>query len=190
VRRAIFTTIATAAAAAAAVTMGSAPAALADDGPTATSFTITTSGVLSLTTPASAPLGTANTTAHTLSAGLGDVVVADGTTPTDGAWTASVAISVPFTNGLTAPNLATIPNGNVQYDPVAACTNAGPGTGTFTAGTAAAFPDSAGTLTAMTAASLAGDTTCTWDPTITVTLDGSPAGHYTGTILHSLTGTG
>lgn len=186
-RKAFFTTIATVAAAAAAVTMGSAPAALAADGPTSTSFTIESTGTLSLTTPATADLGSANTTTGTLTGSLGDVVVADGTTPTDGSWTASVAISVPFTNGLTGADLATIPDANVSYDPVADCVNSGPGTGVFTKGAAGAMTAS---VTAMTAATLAGDTTCTWTPNITVALDGSPKGTYTGTILHSLTGSG
>jgi hypothetical protein len=142
--------------------------------------------VLSLTTPNTAGLGTADTTAGTLSGALGEVVVADGTTPTDGSWTTSVSISAPFTNGLTGANLATIPDANISYF-APACTKSGPGTGTFTPGAGGAMT---GTQTAMTAASLAGDTTCTWNPTITVNLDGSPAGTYSGTILHSLTGAG
>ncbi len=186
-RRAIFTTIATVATAAAAVTMGSAPAALAatdPSGDTPTTFTITSTGVLAITVPVSADLGSQVTTAGTLTGSLGSVEVLDGTTPDDGTWTTTVAITTPFNNGGTAAS-DTIPDSNLSYAP-GACTPGGPGTGTFTPGSGGAMTAS---QTAMVGSALFGDTTCTWTPSITVTLDGSPAGTYSGTITHSVTGT-
>jgi hypothetical protein len=127
--------------------------------------------------------------------------VTDGTAPDDGSWTTTVAITSPFTiSGTGTTGTTTIPNGNINYNPGTSCAvgtsptgtdciPSGPGTGTFTAGSATDFPASAGTFTAFSGGSLFGDTSVVWDPVITVTLDGSPAGLYTGTIEHSVTGT-
>ncbi len=175
--------MATAAAAMVAVAMGSAPAALASDGPTSTSFTLTTTGLLSISTPGTADLGSADiNTSTTLSDPLGDVTVTDNTSPDNGSWTATVEMSVPFTTGAGTTN-ETIPDSDVNYDATAGCTST-TGTGTFT-GFAG---DLTNPITAFTGTGLFGDNACTWDPTITVTFPtGVAAGTYNGTILHSVT---
>lgn len=166
---------------------GSAPAALAANGPTNATFTLTSSGSLVLTTPASADFGPNAISSGTVSGSLGDVTVADGRTPDHGTWTTTVAMPTPFHIDGSGTN-EVIPNSGVNYNPgTTACTNTGTGTGTFSPGTALAVGSG---ITAYSASELIGDTTCAWNPVITVTLPtGIVAGVYSGTILHSITGT-
>ncbi len=181
-------TIATAATAAAAVTMGSAPAALADTSPTTATFTLSSTGFLTIAAQPTADLGPAHTTDASVSGTLGNVEVSDLTSPDNGTWTATVAITTPFHTDSSASANETIPNTDVSYDPGTSCTAGGPGTGTFTPGTGGAFPDSTTGISAFGGSALFGDTTCTWAPTLTVTIPaGSPSGTYTGVLLHSVT---
>jgi hypothetical protein len=178
-------TIATAAAAAAAVTMGSAPAALADTSPTTATFTLSSTGLLTIAAQANADLGSHLTSDTSVSGSLGSVEVADLTSPDNGTWTATVAMTTPFHTLTGASSNETIPNTDVSYDPGTSCTVGGPGTGTFTPGAGGVLDV---TRPAFAGSALFGDTTCTWLPALTVTLPaGSPVGTYTGALLHSVT---
>ena len=177
--------ITTAAAAAAAVTIGSAPAALADTSPTTATFTLSSEGSLTIAAQLSADLGSHLTSDATISGSLGSVEVADLTSPDDGSWTATVAMTTPFHTATGASESETIPNSDVSYDPGTSCTKGGPGTGTFTPGAGGVLD---ATKPAFAGTALFGDTTCTWLPSLTVTLPaGSPIGTYTGELLHSVT---
>ena len=110
-------TIATAAAAAAAVTMGSAPAALAADGPTSSTtatFALSSTGFLTIAAQSTADLGDAHTTDTSISGSLGGVEVSDLTSPDNGTWTATVGMTTAFhTDSAGSPN-ETIPNTDVS----------------------------------------------------------------------------
>jgi hypothetical protein len=180
--RKTFFTIVTAAAATAAVAMGSAPAALAASGPTDTTFTLSSTGLLSITTPDTADLGTGSTSDPSISGDLGNVTVTDARSPDNGTWTVTVSMETAFHVDGGGVN-ETIPDADVSYDPGTGCTES-TGNGTFAAGVAG---DLAAPRTAFSASALFGDNSCTWDPAITVTIpSGSPAGDYSGTILHSV----
>ncbi len=146
---------------------------------TTTTFDVN-GGLLTITTPDTAALGTVPIGAPTVSAALGSVIVDDERGTLGGSWTASV-ISTDFTTGGAAP-AETVPAASVAYAPGAA--TATTGTGTFTPGPGGAMDTS---QTAFSATATTGVTTVHWDPTITVTLRaGIVAGTYTGTITHSV----
>jgi hypothetical protein len=169
--------------------MGSAPAALADTSPTTATFTLSSTGFLTIAAQPTADLGPAHTTDASVSGTLGNVEVSDLTSPDNGTWSATVGMTTAFhTDSSASPN-ETIPNSDVSYDPGTSCTKGGPGSGTFTPGAGGALDT---TKPAFGGSALFGDTTCTWDPTLTVTIPaGSPSGTYTGVLLHSVTaGTG
>jgi hypothetical protein len=129
---------------------------------------------LTISVPARADLGTAAAGAMEISGNLGDVTVtASGT----GSWTASV-MATDFSNGV-----STIPAANIFYSTPVATT-----TGNVLLGTPkSAALSSSVSQTVQTAVAVAGDTTVTWDPTLTVTLPPSlTKGTYTAIITHSV----
>ena len=156
-----------------------APALAQGTGSTPTTFTVET-GALSISVPASASLGLAPLGAAQISGSLGNVEVIDSRGAASGSWTATASSTAFITGAGTGPE--TIPASNVFYDPGQLI--ASTGTGTFTPGT----PGSLGApRTAFSGASEVGNTTATWDPTITVHLPASVvAGNYAGTITHSV----
>jgi hypothetical protein len=141
---------------------------------------------------ATAPLGDANTSDPSISGSLGDVEVSDLLSPDNGTWTATVAITTPFHTDGSRNSHETIPNHDVSYDPGTSCTAGGPGTGTFAPGAGGAFPDTTASIAAFGGSALFGDSTCTWTPSLTVTIPaGTASGDYSGVLLHSVTaGTG
>ena len=160
--------------------------ALARDttGTTTTSFEIY-GGELSITTAASADLGTA-TPGTTLSGQLGAVTVTDDRAALEAAWTAT-ASTTDFTTGAATAN-ETVTKSNVSYwsGPATATT----GTGTFTPGQA-----TSGSKVALSAPATAfsltggvGSNSAAWNPTLVVAMPGAAvAGTYTGTVTHSVT---
>lgn len=134
----------------------------------APSFTVTAS--------TSANLGTTSIGGN-LTASLGTVSVRAAQAPT---WTATVSATVLTTTG------GTIPNGNISYW-------SGPTTGTVGAGTCTPGQPTAAQAvplntarTAFTRTGGANDHTCSWNPTVIVTVPTTAvAGTYTGTITHS-----
>jgi len=150
-----------------------APAAHA--GPTTTTFTLT-GGSLSISSPATANLGSAAAGALTLTGSLGQNTVTD----TRGAllgWTASV-ISTDFAG----PSETTVSAASASY---------APGTVSKT-GTVTALPGAGAPMLvsqpAVVATAVIGNNTASWTPNVTVTLlqAQSLAGTYTATVTHSV----
>ena len=156
-----------------------APALASNTGSTPTTFTVA-SGTLSISVPAAASLGSAPQGTAELVADLGNVTVIDARGSVSGSWT-TTASTTPFITGAGTP-AETIPASDVNY-------NAGPpdftsGTGTFTPAGAVAL---ASPQVVFTATGEVGNTTCVWNPTITVSLPPAVvAGAYSGTITHSV----
>lgn len=161
---------------------GSAQAATSGD--TTTTFTLT-GGELAITVPNSADLGSAATGTATIAAQLGAISVADGRGTLNGSWAASVA-STDFTTGAGSAE-ETVANSNADYWSGGATSTTG--TGTFTPGqaTAGASEPLGAPATALTATSVVGNNTATWNPTVNINIpSASVEGTYTGTITHSV----
>lgn len=147
----------------------------------ASTATITvTGGVLAISVPTDAGnLGSLADTVGggTISGPLGQVQVNDARAAAAGSgWVASV-ISTAFT----PPSGPAIPASDVSY---AAGVITKVGTATYTANDPS---DLTGVVPAVTATGITGDNSATWDPTITVTVDGGmAAGVYSATITHSV----
>jgi hypothetical protein len=154
---------------------------------TTVTFTVTSTGTLSMTAPDSAILGT-GAVGTTISAGLGPVTVTDDRALDAASWIVT-ASATDWTTGA-GTLVETIPATDVSYDP-----------GTITPSgviTVAGFPTTLAnaavgpavdpTVVAGTAG--VGDNGATWDPTISVAVPGDAvAGDYVGTLTQSVTGT-
>jgi hypothetical protein len=150
---------------------GIAGPALADD--TATTFAIT-GGALALTVPATANLGAVATGTLIASGALGPVTVADTRGALVNSWATTVTSSA-FVTGTSTP-AETVTEPNVGY--VSGAFTAHSGLGVFVPGTKSPAPLYTGA---------AGNSSTTWDPTITMTLLSSQvAGAYTGIVTHSV----
>jgi hypothetical protein len=163
----------------AAVVVTASPALAQGTGSTPTSFTVET-GELEISVPAAASLGLAPLGSTSISGKLGDVEVIDSRGSVSGSWVTTVSSTAFVTGSGTGPE--TIPSSDVDYDSGSAVATSG--IGTFTPGT----PDNlAAPITAFSASAETGNTTVTWDPTITVHLPASVvSGTYLGTITHSV----
>jgi hypothetical protein len=137
-------------------------------------------GVLAITVPTAADLGSRTNTVGggTISGSLGQVQVNDARSAAAGTgWVASV-ISTAFTP---TPSGTAIAASAVGY-------SAGPitkvGTATYTANDP---PDLTGVAPAVTAAGITGDNSATWNPTISVAVPGGAAATtYSAVITHSV----
>ena len=151
-------------------------------GPAAPGCSVTVAvvaGPLTITAPATASLGSA-APGGTVSAGLGTVQVTDDR-GFGASWTATVS-ATGFATGAGTP-AETIPAADAQYVIAALSTATGPATFTPVPTTQL----SASPQPVVNATNVAGNTTVTWDPTITVTIPGSAVGGaYTATITHSV----
>ena len=160
------------------------PAGQASAGDTTTTFTLA-AGVLSISNPTSADLGSAATGSATLSASLGAVSVTDTRGALLGSWTAS-AVSTAFTTGGGTAN-ETVPAADIAYASLLATSTTG--VGEFTPGQATVLLAQSldVTRTAYSGTALVGNNSATWNPTIVVTIPAAAvAGVYTGTITHSV----
>ena len=139
------------------------------------------SGSLSISVPTGpVDLGSAATTASSLSGQLGTVTVTDGRGLLVATWSATVS-STDFTTG-TATTHETVTKSNIAYSAGAATSTTG--IGVFTPGVLANL-SSAGTAGAWTVG--VGNNSASWNPTINVTIPaGSVTGTYSGTITHSV----
>ncbi len=160
------------------------PARAATSGDTTTTFTLT-AGSLAITAPASSDLGSVATGSATTSAQLGAVQVSDGRGALLGTWTGSVS-STDFTTGGGTAN-EKITKSSIDYWSGAA--TASSGVGVFTPGQLTSLLKvtlSTG-RTAFAAASVVGNNSVTWNPTVVVNVPSAAvAGGYTGTITHSI----
>lgn len=160
------------------------PAQAALTGSTIATFTIT-AGALAITVPASTvalATGTVNTGAATAAAQLGGVTVADTRGALLNSWTTTVSSTTFVLPGATPTANEIVAVNQIAYS--AGASTAHTGLGAFVPGTLAngGVPGTAGTHTAF-----AGNSSTTWNPTLTFTLLSSQvAGTYTGTITHSV----
>ena len=136
-------------------------------------------GVLSITAPASADLGSA-APGGTAAASLGTVQVTDGRAGVAG-WTATVS-ATDFTTGAGSP-AETVPVDDVRYLIGGFTSTTG-----FATFTPALLTDLSGTAQAVvTATFVNGDNSAAWNPVIQVLVpSGAVAGLYSGTITHSV----
>jgi hypothetical protein len=150
------------------------PAGAATTGGTDATFAIT-SGSLAITVPTSpVALATVATGALSASGQLGPVTVDDTRGALSNGWTTTVT-STAFTTGTSTTN-ETVSVGNVAYSSGAFTAHSG--AGTFVAGSLVTAPSYTGG---------AGNSSTTWNPTLTFTLAASQvAGTYSGTITHSV----
>ena len=154
---------------ASAVSLAAQPGGAAD---TNTQFTISSTGSLAVSAPASANLGSVPSGSLTVQGALGTVTVDDTRALAVATWTTTVS-STDFTSGGATVAKANVgyltgtPTGSTGFVPGAALTLAAPGVAGAFVGT--------------------GNNSVSWNPTITVTLPpGQLAGTYTGVITHSV----
>ena len=158
---------------------GPAQAATTDD--TTTTFTIT-AGALAVTAPATAALGTVATGAGTTSGQLGGVTIDDTRGALINSWTTTVSSSAFVLPGATPTANETVAVDQIAYS--SGAFTAQSGLGTFVPGLLAngGVPGTAASYTGA-----AGNSSTTWNPTLTLTLLSSQvAGTYTGTVTHSV----
>ncbi len=156
------------------------PASAAD---TVTTFTLTASGGLAITAPASTVLASAVAGGPAVSSPLGNVTATDSRGALAATWTATVSA----TNFTTSAPIQTVPNASVGY--WSGLATATTGTAVLTPGqlTALLAQPLSATLTAYSAASTVGNNSATWAPTLVVTPPAdSVVGTYSGAVTHSL----
>lgn len=161
--------------------LGIAVPAQADSGPTTATFTITAGG-LAITVPAAALVSTVNVGAATATGQLGSVTVADTRGALVNSWTTTVSSTTFVLPGASPTANETVAVNKIAYSSGAFTTHSG--LGVFVPGILAnnSLPGTAGSYTGA-----AGNSSTTWNPTLTFTLLGSQvAGTYTGTITHSV----
>jgi hypothetical protein len=166
--------------------LASSTTAAGGDPDTTVTFTVTTTGGLSMTAPAAVNLGT-EAVGGVLSAALGTTTVTDDRALDVATWAVTASSTDWTVVGGTGTAPETIPAGDVTYTPGAITT-----TGTIVAtGTATALANAAvapavdPTVVAGTGG--IGDNTASWDPTISVAIPaGVVASGYTGVITQSV----
>lgn len=155
---------------------GTGPAASGDPDTTVT-FTVT-SGLLTMTAPDTANLGS-GVPGGTISHTIGNVTVTDGRARLGASWTAT-ASSTNWTTGSGIP-AETIPATDVSYRPGAITT-----TGIITA-RPFDITLSNGAQTAVTGTGGTGDNSATWDPTLSVSVPAAAViGTYTATLTQAV----
>ena len=161
--------------------LGAAPAqASSHTGGTNTTFAINAGG-LSITVPASKAVAAVSTGASNASGQLGAVSVTDNRGLLVNSWSATVN-TTNFVTG-TSTTSETVTKSNVAYSSGAASSTTG--LGAFVPTLAPTAVGEGVTGASWTGA--AGNSTASWDPTLTFTLLGSQvAGTYSGTITHSV----
>lgn len=161
--------------------IGLAGAATAATGSTTATFALT-GGALSITVPASTVAlntGVVSAGAATAAGLLGPVTVTDGRGQLLNSWAMTVS-STPFTTGTLPTADETVAAANIAYTSGAATTHTGLGLFVPTL-----VPTALGADASYVGA--AGNSSTTWDPTLTFTLLSSQvAGTYSGTVTHSV----
>jgi hypothetical protein len=149
------------------------------DPDTTVTFSVNVGG-LTMTAPTSANLGSGNP-GGTISGNLnGNVVVTDVRATLGGTWVAT-ASSTAWTTGTGTPD-ETIPAGDATYAPGTIAV-----TGTSNAATGGHIITLSGSPQNVVTATVTGNNTATWDPTITVAVpDAAVGGAYTATLTQSV----
>jgi hypothetical protein len=158
-------------------TQAAAAARAGSDPGTTVTFAVT-SGLLTMTAPTAASLGS-GAPGSTISGALGAVQVTDNRALLNASWTVS-ASSSNFTTGTATP-AETIPVGDATYAPGTVTT-----TGTISV-TPSTITLSNSPQAVMTASSGNGDNTAAWNPTESVAVPAAAvSGTYTSTLTHSV----
>ena len=133
-----------------------------------------------MTAPASADLGSGDP-GTTITGNLGgNVVVTDLRATLGGAWTATASSTDWITGGGTPDE--TVPAGDATYDPGTIAV-----TGTSSAATGGSVITLSGDPQQVVAATVTGNNTATWDPTIAVAVpDAAVGGAYSATLTQSV----
>lgn len=156
---------------------------------TALTFTVGTSGLLTISAPASAFLGNGNVGTASVPVAIGVVTVTDTRSAANAAWTVTAS-----STGLSGPG-TTIPASNLLYDPNSGTVNVTSGSVTPVIPTVPTGPPpgipltttGAGTPPTVLSVTGSGNNTVTWNPTLSVNVPaGQVFGVYTGTLTHSL----
>jgi hypothetical protein len=155
------------------------PAAPGGDPDTTVTFSVNVGG-LTMTAPVSADLGSGNP-GGTISGNLnGNVVVTDVRATLGGTWVAT-ASSTAWTTGTATPD-ETIPAADATYAPGTIAV-----TGTSSAATGGHIITLSGSPQNVVTATVTGNNTASWDPTITVAVpDAAVGGAYTATLTQSV----
>jgi hypothetical protein len=179
------TPVAASAATTPAVLASSTTAATPGDPDTTVTFTVTSTGTLTMTAPTSVDLGT-GAVGGTISGPLGTVTVTDDRALDAASWIVTASAS-DWTTGAGTP-VETIPAGDVTYDP-GTITPSGTITPTGNTITLANSPTPGPDNTVVAGTGGVGDNGASWDPTISVAVPADAvAGDYTGTLTQSVTG--
>jgi len=153
--------------------------AASNDTPTTVTFSVNVGG-LTITAPASVNLGSGDpgsTITHNLG---GNVVVTDLRASLGGTWTATASSTDWTTGGTTTPEI--IPAGDATYTPGTITV-----TGTSTAATGGHTITLSGTPQTVVNATVTGNNTATWDPTIAVAVPAQAVGGvYAATLTQSV----
>lgn len=154
------------------------PAAAATTGSTPTTFTIN-SGLLSITVPATANLGSGAPGTTIGPTAFGTVTVTDNRALLVATWTATVSSTAFLTGGGTAAE--TIPAADATYTTGVATT-----TGVLVA-TPTPIVTLSGTAQTVVSGAGVGDNSAAWNPTIAIAVPAAAVtGLYTGTVTHSV----
>jgi hypothetical protein len=155
------------------------PAAAATTGSTPTTFTVN-SGLLSISVPASASLGSGAPGTTIGPTAFGAVTVTDNRALLVAAWSATVSSTAFLTGGGTAAE--TIPAADATYTTGLVTT-----TGVVVA-TPIPIVALSGTAQTVVSGAGVGDNSGTWNPTIAIAVPAAAVtGLYTGTVTHSVT---
>lgn len=150
-------------------------------------FTVTNTGGLAVAAAsASSNLGSVNTaTATAVTGALPKVTVSDTRNPLLGGWTVAVA-ATSFSDGAASPT--TIAGEKISYWSGAATIVSGVVVPTGQQATQVNAVDLSAVRNAVVATGASGNNSVEFTPSISVNLAGVPAGTYTGSIVHSVTG--
>ncbi len=152
---------------------------------TATTFTLTATGGLTISAPASAAIAGGGTDVGSLTGSLGTTTVSDQRGALAGAWTASVGSS-DFTTGSGSAN-ETIAKSNVAYWSGAATASSGTAVRVPGQATEALKASLSASVTAFSATGTVGNNSTSWAPTLVVTVPAQAVvGTYAGTVTHSV----
>ncbi len=150
-------------------------------------FVVTNTGALAVTAAgATSDLGTVDTASATAVTGtLPEVTVSDTRNPLLGSWTVAVD-ATSFTDGATTPHL--IQGADVLYWSGAALVVSGVVVPVGQQATQVDAVDLSAQRNAVVATGASGNNSASFTPSISVDVSGAPAGTYTGSIVHSVTG--
>jgi hypothetical protein len=142
---------------------------------TSLTFTVGTTGNLTINVPDAAPLGSANPGTTSPATPIGTVTVTDTRSAVDASWTTTASATDLTTTG------GTIPAADITYDPRTVTVNFGSVTPAGSIITLLNTPQPVVSVTG------SGNNTVSWNPTLSIAVPaGAVTGVYNGTLTHSV----